>query len=124
MDEWELGKGWGGSGATFLWIHALHVRSLQSTGALWGVKIPDPTPDLLYWDSGRCFHRLVGPEVCVSFKRALGYFLGNCCTRAMGLRRSCARESPGELAPNADFGLDSVGLRWDIGIDLTNRSPR
>lgn len=62
--------------------------------------------------------------MCVSFKGALGYFLGNCCTRAVALRRSCACESPGELAPNADFGLNSVGLRWDIEIDLTNRSPR
>ena len=37
-----------------------------------------------------------------------------------GLKHSWADEPPGELAPHADFGWDSVGLRWDLGIDLTN----
>lgn len=53
VDEWQLEKGWGASGATFFgnmaWVSG--AQGLWTmTGALWGVKIPGPTPDLICQD--------------------------------------------------------------------------
>lgn len=99
MDEWELGKG---KGTTFFGYVA-SVSGAHKPQVLSGELKPQaPSQIFSLRIQGGCFHRLVGPEMCVSFKCAQGYFLGDCCTRVVGLRRSCAYESPRELALNAE----------------------
>lgn len=111
-----------GVGAAFFGKHGLEVRSSQAWVLSWEVNLQAPPQTSSARDRGGCTFRLWGPDMCVSFKLALGNFGGKWCPRGVGLKHSHASESSGELAQDADLGLDPVGLRWDIGI-LTNRSP-
>ena len=101
-------------GSTFFGKHGLDVRSSQ-TCVLFGelhFQAPPQTFSVGLW--GGPSLRLWGPKVCVSFNLPLDIVGAGIV--ALGQLVSNILHHLQSLLKNADLGLDSVDLRWNLGI--------